>query len=268
MTDFADRFARDLYRGVWGFLVPLLRVPQEPPDLPSGDRDQLEVFHPSPGFLKYLKLWFWIVVIVVDLALLVAWVATLVVNIVLGLALLPVFVVVMFVPDVIAFIAIHLRYDTTWYAMTDRAIRIRRGVWTIRETTISFENIQNVKVSQGPVQRAFGISNVALETAGSGGGQQSGHGGSSITNKGVIEGVSDAKRLRDVILARVRQSKSAGLGDEAEPSPPSRAPAPGIPGSPGSPGTPAAAHPQSSPRWPPAHLALLREIRDAVTGAA
>ena len=66
----------------------------------------------------------------------------------------------MFLPDVFAYVGIHLRYDTTWYVLTDRSLRIRRGILTIHETTISFENVQNVEVRQGPLQRYFGIADV------------------------------------------------------------------------------------------------------------
>ena len=69
-------------------------------------------------------------------------------------------------PDILAYIAIHLRYDTMWYVMTDRSLRCRRGIWVIFEHTITFENVQNVHVRRGPVQYFFGISTVVVETAG------------------------------------------------------------------------------------------------------
>jgi uncharacterized membrane protein YdbT with pleckstrin-like domain len=75
---------------------------------------------------------------------------------------------VLIAPDVIAYVGLHLRYDTTWYVFTDRSLRIRRGIWVIHETTITFENVQNVAVAQGPVQRYFGIADVIVQTAGGG----------------------------------------------------------------------------------------------------
>ncbi len=117
-------------------------------------------------------------------------------------------------PDIPVFIGLHLRYDTTWYVMSERSMRIRRGLWVIEETTITFENVQNVKLTQGPLQRHFGIADVMVDTAGgsSGGKRERGRTG----HQGVIEGVTqeDAARLRDIILARLRRSSSAGLGDE------------------------------------------------------
>ena len=124
--------------------------------------------------------------------------------------------------------------------MTDRSLRIRRGIWVIHETTITFENIQNVKVSQGPVQRYFGISDVVVETAGGGG--DSKHKGFQVTNEGIIEGIANASEIRDRILSRMRQSVLAGLGDETD----------------------GEARLHSRPVWTEAHLAVLREIREEI----
>jgi Bacterial PH domain len=148
-------------------------------------------------------------------------------------------------PDIVVYIAIHLQFDTTWYVMTGRSLRIRRGIWTIHETTITFENVQNVEVNQGPVQRLFGIADVRVDTAG-GGGRPAGHDGQAAmnTHRGLIEGVSNAPQIRDLILSRLRRSRFAGLGDE---------------------------HPASddaSSHWSPAHIAVLREIRNLAKSLA
>ena len=157
-SPWSERISNELYRSLWRFMVPYLKVPAHAPDLPGGDQEALEVFQPAEGFLLYMKFWFWIVTIIIDLSILALWIIIGVANVFVALLLSPIMIVIMFLPDVIAFVAIHVRFDTTWYAMTDRAIRMRRGVWIIHETTISFENVQNVKVTQGPVQRHFGIA--------------------------------------------------------------------------------------------------------------
>jgi hypothetical protein len=58
-----------------------------------------------------------------------------------------------------------------------------------------------------------------VQTAGGGGTAHAGaHGGqSSPTHCGLIEGVADAQRLRTQILARLQQSRTAGLGDDETP---------------------------------------------------
>lgn len=216
MQEFSERISSELHRGVKRRLVPWLKMPTDPPQLPGGDRQALEVFRPSPGFLSYMKWWFWVVAIIIDLVILFVWMAITIADLFMGLLLSPIVVVMLFLPDVIAYIAIHLRYENTWYAMTDRAVRIRRGVWIVRETTISFENVQNVKVRQGPVQRMFNISDVVIETAGSGGASQGKGGSFGVSNQGVIEGIEEAARIRDLVLSRMRTARTAGLGDEVE----------------------------------------------------
>jgi membrane protein YdbS with pleckstrin-like domain len=234
-----------VYEGLWGLAARWLRVPREAPALPVRAGDRMTSFRPAEGFLRYLKLWFWIVCLLIDLALAAALIGIFAADWRIGLALTPIFLVVMVLPDIVAYIAVHFRYDTTWYVMTDRSLRIRRGIWVIQETTITFENIQNVKVSQGPVERYFGISDIVVETAGAGSGGSGKHGQMAVANQGIIEGVANASEIRDLVLAKMRQSKTTGLGDEDEP------------------GTPAGGA-ASARGWTAAHIAALREIRDEI----
>lgn len=237
-----ERSAEWLYEGIWAVLVDWFRVPAEPPALPAMGDDQPRSFRPDPGFLHYLKFEFWILLAIIDGAILFAWVVITIALPWLGAVLAVPALVVAVVPDIFAYIAVHLRYDTTWYVVGSRSLRIRRGIWVIRETTITYENVQNIRVTQGPLQRYFGIASVLVETAGGGGGgHQQGHGGAANMHLGLIEGVADAQQIRDAILARIRQSTTAGLGDEAD------------------------ERTTASPAWTAAHLAVLREIRDAVT---
>jgi len=229
-----------IYQGVWSVLVDWFRVPAEPPSLATTADDQLRVFRPDEGFLRYLKIKFWIWMASIDGAILVAWLAITIILPWFGAILAIPALVIAVVPDIVAYIAIHLRYDTTWYVLGSRSLRIRRGIWVVRETTITYENVQNIKVTQGPVQRYFGIASVLVETAGGGGGsQQPGHGGGADMHCGLIEGVADAHEIRDLILARVRRSTSVGLGDERED------------------------RQLRPPVWTAEHLQVLREIRDA-----
>ena len=87
----------------------------------------------------------------------------------------------------------------------------------IRETTITFENVQNVSMRQGPLQRLFGIANVIVETAGGGQAQEGSSGGQAASaHLGLIEGIDDADRIRDLILQRLRllrgQTKTTTYG--------------------------------------------------------
>ena len=238
--------AQWVYRGLWAWLVRWMRVPEDPPTLPARPGQLHRSFQPAREFLGYMKFNFWLVVTIFGGALLIVWLILLFKAPAWGIALTVPIWGIIFVPAMLAYIAIHLRYDTMWYVITDRSMRIRRGLWSIHEVTITFENVQTVKVTQGPLQRWFGIGNVEVRTAGGGmvptgnGGQIEGSG-----HHGVIEGVTDAGAIRDLILAQLKESKTTGLGDEQRPPPPGPARI-------------------SRPAFSPVHLEVLRQIRDAL----
>jgi membrane protein YdbS with pleckstrin-like domain len=226
-----------VYRGTWGILARWFRVPTEPPTIPFHDAAAVESFRPSTAYLRYLKFQFWLFFLFLAAVAGFAWVVALMASPLIGILLAPPILVAVLTPALVSYLAIHLRFDTTWYVLTDRSLRIRRGIWTIHETTITFENIQNVTVNQGPLQRIYGSSSVLVQTAG--GSARKGPHGEEIMGQhaGLMEGLADAPRIRDLIMARLTKSRTAGLGDE----PP---------------------HAEMSRGWSAQHIALLREIRD------
>ncbi len=202
------------------------------------------VFGPHLASWTICAFFFWFINILIGIGtivLLVVVIGVIVAQGGKGWLLLPLVVLLIVVDalfDVVAYVAIHLRYDTTWYVMSDRSLRIRRGIWVIQEVTATFENVQNVKISQGPLQRYFGIANLVVETAGGGGSEKPGGG----AHRAIIEGISNPDRYREAIMARLRRSSSAGLGDEAEID-------------------------EGPAAWTPQHLDVLREIRDEIQGS-
>jgi uncharacterized membrane protein YdbT with pleckstrin-like domain len=213
------------------------------------NEDFVDRFQPDQGFLRYLKFYFWLALLAIDIPITIGWLVLLVAAPFLGLLLAPVAWFIIIAPDIVAYIAIHLRYDTTWYIMTDRSLRLRRGIWFIREVTITFENVQNILVRQGPVQRWFGISDLVALTAGGGTAGKKGESGQTerAGHRGLIEGISAAKavELRERILQKLRISSTAGLGDEVHCG--------GVSGE----LLPATV-------WTAAHLEMLRDVRNAV----
>ncbi len=112
------------------------------------------------------------------------------------------------------FAAVRLDYDYRWYLVTDRSLRIRTGIWKLQEITMSFANLQQVEVSQGPLQRLLGIADVRVTSAGGGGGKGEGGGKDHDSmHEAVFHGVDNAVELRDLILERLRRYREAGLGD-------------------------------------------------------
>lgn len=120
------------------------------------------------------------------------------------------------------FAAVRLDYDYRWYLVTDRSLRIRTGIWKLQEITMSFANLQQVEMSQGPLQRLLGIADVRVTSAGGGGGKTEGSGKDHESmHEAVFHGVDNAGELRDLILDRLRRYREAGLGDpDDHPAPP------------------------------------------------
>jgi hypothetical protein len=97
--------------------------------------------------------------------------------------------------------------------VTDRSLRVREGAWVFKEMTLTYANVQNVQILQGPLQRMFGIQDLRVDTAGGGGGMKhEGHGamGHSVT----LAGLENAREVRDLILSYVKLAGGgSGLGD-------------------------------------------------------
>ncbi|MFW5870687.1 MAG: PH domain-containing protein, partial [Candidatus Sumerlaeota bacterium] len=115
------------------------------------------------------------------------------------------------------YVVTRLDYEMRYYIITDRSLRIREGVVIIREITLTFENIQNMRITQGPIQRMFGLYDLVVETAGGGGSaaaaQQQQEQSSSFMHRGVFRGIGRPEDLRDLILRYLKQVRSSGLGD-------------------------------------------------------
>jgi hypothetical protein len=132
----------------------------------------------------------------------------------------------------VTFLIARLDYELRWYMVTDRSLRIRHGVWKISESTMSFANIQQVVVSQGPVQRLLGLSDVKVQSAGgSSSGSSDGEGSSQQgedMHLGLFHSVTNPTEIRDLILLRLRHFRESGLGDPDEKRE-TVSPAPGAP---------------------------------------
>ncbi|MCX6953550.1 MAG: PH domain-containing protein, partial [Verrucomicrobia bacterium] len=109
----------------------------------------------------------------------------------------------------------RLDFELRWYIVTDRSLRIRTGVWNVQELTMSFANLQQVVVTQGPVQGLLGLADVRVQSAGGGGGGAQGaqkHQDDSL-HTAVFHSVDNAPEIRDLILDRLRKFRATGLGD-------------------------------------------------------
>jgi membrane protein YdbS with pleckstrin-like domain len=204
-----------MYESLKSVALRLMRAPNEPPEPPAGSHASIEIYRASPRYLRYRLLGFWIVVGLVAFGLLVAFVAGLLggdtwpLSLVVFLAVPPLAIVAF-----LAYFGVRIDYDLRYYIVTDRSLRVREGAWIVQEKTITYANVQNLRVVQGPLQRAFGIWSLLVDTAGGGG--ASSQGGNPIGNAHRIRmaGIEDAHQVRDLILGRLRaHGAGSGLGD-------------------------------------------------------
>jgi uncharacterized membrane protein YdbT with pleckstrin-like domain len=110
----------------------------------------------------------------------------------------------------------RLDYEMRWYVVTDRAARLREGVLGVVEMTFTLANVQDIRIRQGPLQRLLGLADVELRTAGGSEaaaepGSQGGHGRNLHLAR--FRGVDNAEEIRDLVRARMRRVRDAGLGD-------------------------------------------------------
>ncbi len=59
-----------------------------------------------------------------------------------------------------------IRYERYRYIIDSEGIRVREGIFWIKETIIPMERLHKLQVSQGPVDRIFKLSSVKVTTAG------------------------------------------------------------------------------------------------------
>lgn len=200
------------------FVEQLLRIPSEPTP-PAGSPESVRTFRASRRFYQ-LNVVRWGVKQLVALAVLVVVLvvefsvdlrqATVPLRVVEGIAL-----AVFLVQLPFGFLFIRFDYDLRWYIVTDRSLRIRQGLFNVREMTMAFSNIQQISIHQGPLQRLLGIADLEVRTAGGGGEGSHGHygGDKAAGHLGYFRGVDNAHDIRDLILERLRQWRDAGLGD-------------------------------------------------------
>lgn len=95
----------------------------------------------------------------------------------------------------LAVLAPPRRYRAWGYGIDPEELQVRRGVWTRVQTVVPLDHVQHIDVSQGPLERAFGICSLVLHTAG------------TLHSQIVLPGLTrgTAEGIRDEIRARIRE---------------------------------------------------------------
>lgn len=60
----------------------------------------------------------------------------------------------------------EIDYRHTWYRVDDRGLEIRRGVFWREVVTVPRSRVQHTDVSQGPLERRYGLGTLVVYTAG------------------------------------------------------------------------------------------------------
>ena len=198
------------------YLLRLLRVPPEP-QAPDGSPESILIFRAGRNYYRW-RLLVWAMTRLRGFAGAFAGVVLMmtirippsVSMIVLVLELLVIGVLILALP--FSYLMQRLNYELRWYIVTDRSLRIRSGIWSVEEITMTFANIQDLRITAGPLQGWLGLADLEVRSAG-GGGDGGKHGGGGNKHEARFAGVDNAEEIRDLIVERLRRYRDAGLGD-------------------------------------------------------
>lgn len=87
------------------------------------------------------------------------------------------------------------RFLAWGYGLAEEELFIRAGLLTRYRTVVPFSRVQHIDVSQGPIERRYGLGKLTLHTAG------------TRTAAVWVPGLdyAEAERIRDLIRGRIRQ---------------------------------------------------------------
>lgn len=227
-------------------LLEFLRVPAAP-SAPAGDAD-VRIFRAAPNYFRYrVALWLvrtcgavvGVLAGIAFLRMVPGWVGDFevlgfeVTTRVVATVLLVVeagAVLALVAQTLLSLALLRLDFEQRWYIVSDRSLRIREGLLRMHEKTMTFANIQQVTIEQGPLQRLLGIADLRVRTAGGGGAGEEEGADKHDLHVAYFHGVADAPRIRDTIRERLKRHVDAGLGDPDDRSSPAARPVPVLAG--------------------------------------
>ena len=115
----------------------------------------------------------------IDLDRVVGWITTAVVGVVLAIAvlvtsswrLMPVAFLIVWLPvtlgvALLSYVWPPYEFRRTRYRIDEEVVEIERGVWWRSSVTVPRPRVQHLDVSQGPLQRHYGLGVLSIYTAG------------------------------------------------------------------------------------------------------
>lgn len=95
----------------------------------------------------------------------------------------------------LAFVLPERRYRAWSYQVTDDELHVQNGIWLKTLTIVPFGRVQHIDLSQGPIERHYGVGALTLHTAG------------TRASAVILPGLDmpEAERMRDEIRGHIRQ---------------------------------------------------------------
>ncbi|MEZ0228952.1 MAG: PH domain-containing protein, partial [Planctomycetota bacterium] len=109
----------------------------------------------------------------------------------------------------LAAIGFYVRFRTLRYRWDEDGLTRQYGLLFRRETFLAYKRIQDAKVSQGVVERFFGLGTVTLETASGGNEAES-----------AVEGLREFQLVRDFLYEKMRGVSSSAKAAAPAAGPP------------------------------------------------
>src|ERR1700686_448773 len=153
-------------------ILDLMKVPAEPQP-PDGSAGSARVFRSGRNYYRWrLALWFLANVGVLILLAAVLFGLTRPIKVdppwsrYMAEAFMALLVTAFLVSAFFTFMQQRMNYELRWYVVTDRCLRVRSGILNVDEITTTFANIQEVRLSSGPLQKLLGLADVEVHSAG------------------------------------------------------------------------------------------------------
>ncbi len=106
------------------------------------------------------------------------------------------FVVPVLVAAVWAILRVPLRrHAARGYDLGTDRLRVVRGLWFRSDTVVPFGRVQHIDVTQGPLERGYGLATLVVHTAGT-------H-NASVSLPGLAQ--DDAAEMREIIRAHIKR---------------------------------------------------------------
>lgn len=203
-----------LLRMLKPIFLPLLKLDLTAPHLPEGS-SLVRSLKPAEKWLAYRYLTTLFGFLNQFIGTGIAAIALIAKYKALGIAIaLLIFAVQCFIIG-LALVTTRVDFELRHYLVGDRSLRVAQGAWKREEVTLSYANVQNIEVTQGPLERFFGFKSLIISTAGA-----DTTPGAENSHLVTMVGLEQADEVRALILGMLKQQRDTGLGDTTHPPTP------------------------------------------------